>query len=476
MEPPLPVTANPLADQTICKNYPTAITASGTNVGYFHWPQLNQKSDVVVVVPTSTIDYYMEVFDKNGCPTGIKDTVRINVKEFTINVAKTDLSCSSTNDGSIALSITGGVAPFTYAWTGRSETTPTISNLTAGDYEVTVTDDNGNGCVLKDTIEIRSPASFTLEAAFRESQCINNNGKAEVIVKDAGGTVQTSGFSFVWAYNSSTAQQLEPVPAGDYEVSVTELAGAGCTKKLKVSVPEPTITLNLEAYDARCTVNDGFAEVSPQGGSTIYTYLWSTGATTPRVENLSANVLPARYSVTVRDSYGCEASAQFDIAAPPSPLVVNTQKRDALCSFSDGIATALPQGGRVPYDYLWSTGATEQQLTNLAVGTHTVEVTDGNGCKQTASVIINNPPPLMSIAVESEDAVCSYNDGKALAIVNQGTPPYRYTWLPNTANTVSIDSVAVGDYTLAVTDANGCVQSTPFTIFPPFSLMALTLT
>ena len=141
---------------------------------------------------------------------------------------------------------------------------------------------------------------------------------------------------------------------------------------------------------------------------------------------------------------------------------------------TDGGAKVSVSGGTAPYSYVWSNGQIIFTAFNLAAGTYTVTVTDANGCSKVGSVTITNPP-LLVVTTSKTDVSCgNSNDGKASAVVLGGTPSYTYKW-SNNATTASINNLSAGTYTVTVTDANGCQQTSSVTILAP-TLLSVTFT
>jgi gliding motility-associated-like protein len=131
-----------------------------------------------------------------------------------------------------------------------------------------------------------------------------------------------------------------------------------------------------------------------------------------------------------------------------------------------GSANITVAGGTSPYNYLWSNGATSEDLTNVSTGTYTLTSTDANGCSATTSVVISQPSTPLSIALSESPATCGLNNGSAQAIVTGGTPIYTYIWSPNSAGqtTPTINLLNNDIYTVTATDANGCTIFSSITV------------
>lgn len=158
--------------------------------------------------------------------------------------------------------------------------------------------------------------------------------------------------------------------------------------KLESSSP-CNITLALSKTDATCTgCNDGTATVTPNGGTTPYTYLWNNSATTSAITGLFAGT----YSVTVADAAACTKTDAIAVNQPGCNITLSLSKIDATCNgCNDGTASVIPSGGIAPYSYLWSNGKTTQTITGLLAGTYSVTVTDAAACTKSGSISVNQP-------------------------------------------------------------------------------------
>ncbi len=166
----------------------------------------------------------------------------------------------------------------------------------------------------------------------------------------------------------------------------------------------------------------------------------------------------ARVNTTVLDS----PDVEFDFAEP-------------LCySFSDASITTTVSGGLAPYTYLWGdvAGSTTPGLNNISAGMYYLTVTDANLCTKIDSIEVTQPEELIVQITNQINAGCyGYSDGSALAETTGGTPDYTYLW-DDTAGTVTelVENLAIGDYSVVVTDLNACTATAAITITQPDTL------
>uniref|UniRef100_UPI001A957D60 T9SS type B sorting domain-containing protein n=1 Tax=Desertivirga arenae TaxID=2810309 RepID=UPI001A957D60 len=219
----------------------------------------------------------------------------------------------------------------------------------------------------------------------------------------------------------------------------------------------------------------GAIDITISGGTGPYTFAWSNGATTENLTGLAAGT----YTLTVTDKNGITTTASATITEPSALLAaVVTSKTDVTVKgASTGAIDISVSGGTSPYSYAWSNGATTEDLTGLAAGTYSVTVTDKNGITTTASATITEPSALLAAVVTSKTdiTVKGASTGAINITVSGGTAPYTYSW-SNGATTEDLTGLAVGTYTLTVTDKNGITETATVTINEPSALLAAVVT
>jgi hypothetical protein len=317
----------------------------------------------------------------------------------------------------------------TYNWapaTGLSSTSvanPMAAPSATTTYTVTVTD--GNGCTRTDMVTVNVNPSP-----------IENLG-ADVI--QCGGTVvldaQNPGSSYLWN-DASTNQTLTASTTGNYYVTVTN--GSGCSKTDSVSItinPVPVVALGADQ-----TVCDSLVLNAQNPGDS---YMWNTAATTQTLTVINTG----SYYVVVTDPSGCTNSDTISVTINPSPVV--TLGSDT--AFCQGNSTVL-DAGNPGSTYLWSDASTSQTLTVTTAGTYYVTVTNGFGCSKSDTIAITvNALPV--VALGNDTTLC----GGPL-LLDAGNPGSAYVW--NNASTAqTLSASATGNYSVVVTDGNGCSNS-----------------
>ncbi|OEK07022.1 hypothetical protein BFP71_05025 [Roseivirga misakiensis] len=420
--------------------------AGGTGPYNFAWSNGESTEDISNLAPAT---YAVVVTDANGCSTTENFTITEPLP-LAINYQANDVSCFGADDGSIELTVTGGTLPYTYSW-GNGESTKDLSNLSGGDYEITVRD--ARGCLLSTNITIGAPtAALSATATTTNALCFGQpDGKIELNV--VGGTAP---YNYTWS-NGSNQKDLINAFAGTYGLTITDASGCVFTQTYEIEEPAE-LAIDFDATSTSCFGDsDGSVLVTPSGGIGPYSYIWSNGSTSKDLINIGGGT----YNLTIIDANNCSITRSV-VVGDSRDLTVEIQKRDVLCrGESSGFISLDVTGGSGSYTYTWSTGDAERQLNDLAAGVYEVVISDAGGCSTTASVVISEPAEALTVALTDFEDLRCFGDESALirAIPSGGIAPYTYLW-SNGARTNQITGLGAGEYSVVVTDANGCaVQS-----------------
>ena len=197
---------------------------------------------------------------------------------------------------------------------------------------------------------------------------------------------------------------------------------------------------------------NGTATINGFGGSLPYSFIWSTGATTQQISNLSTGT----YTVTVTDNNSNSSQTTFSILFPQA-LIVNSVIKDESCFGIDGAVELAISGGTESYNILWSNAETESIIDGLSAGIYSVTITDYFGCSTSGSYTVNydslNAPFTVSELIFTES--CFGNDGSISLYYAGGNSPHNVLWSNGSTSDVIIN-LSQGIYTASVTDANGC--------------------
>jgi hypothetical protein len=277
---------------------------------------------------------------------------------------------------------------------------------------------------------------------------------ASIEIEGTGGTAP---YSYFWGTGSNDPLIIDLGP-GSYDILMFDASGCIAKDTFIIIGPDeilPNVTLQHEsAPDA----DDGTAEANPTGGTPPYSYMWSTGATTPDIVDLT----PGSYGVTITDVNECQIYYYFDIDPYDCDISGTVQGPSILCPGETDNYTAMGQNGTPPYSYLWSTGASGNSIS-VASGNYSLTITDDEGCTSEESLSIDEFPPIIVDTVEIIHATGSEANGSVEVDVFGGTPPYAFSWRMDDEEVSDmedlIDAIA-GDYQLIVLDIEDCAVIT----------------
>lgn len=266
----------------------------------------------------------------------------------------------------------------------------------------------------------------------------------------------STGLTFLWSTGDTTSS-LFNVPPGNYNLTITETAtGNRCTRDYTIQ-PSFSGLATINSYSVSCHGRtDGSAAVTIQGGYGAYKYLWSNGASSDSIANLSAG----NYFVDVTDTiFNCLQHIDFTITEPGTFLSGFISSNPTCFGYSDGMAMINVIGNPNNYTYLWSNGGTMQFIINLPDTTYTVTVTDLNGCSMNDTIVLQQPSQLSLTAITTN--VCdSASNGTIQAQTSGGTPAYQYSLDGlNYFSNPLFSSLPAGNYVSYTKDANGCIDS-----------------
>lgn len=413
--------------------------------------------------------YSVTVTDANGCTATTGATV-LDGEQLLISTVVNSETCGGANNGSATVSVQTGTPPYNYIWSSTPvQSNAQAVNLAPGQYVVTVID--GLGCAQTDIITVNAGPPIDVTVTSTNVVCLGENqGTAEVFSIANGSGV----YSYLWSPGGATSSAIDSLYDGDYTVVVSD--NQGCTGSATATVADgPQILANASHTDATCNyTTDGTATVAPSGGLAPYIVVWSDPAsqTTFTASSLAAG----NYTVTITDANGCTTIYTETVEAP-LPLDVVGFGTDVNCfNGTDGtVSVSVVNGNPADYNYLWNNpnASSTATVTGLQAGTYTVTVSDNNGCVETESVTIGQPTQL-TVLMDSGDATCGNgSDGFVNATVSGGTPVYNFQWsLNNGPNANGLDDVSPGNYTVTVSDANGCTVVGSATIGAPPVLLA----
>jgi len=405
--------------------------------------------------------YSVTVLDATGCAQVLTNlTVIDQASNFSLSpLSILPVSCHAAADGQVAVLVNNGTPPYQFSWSAPVGLHPNVPvprdtafGLSGGDFRVTVTDAAGCTAVSE---------WYNIEEA--PALQLNLNGITNIVCKgDSTGTIsaQVSGgvppYGFLWS-NGSTLAGLQNLPAGTYQLSVTDVRG--CTVvSAQATVHEPAAALQFVLNNLvpdKCGKNQGAISLTVTGGMPPHAYLWNNNAQTASLSNLP----PGMYQLTVTDNLGCvRVSPEYEIVQLAPPLSVSSVVVvDVACKGdSTGAVAPTVTGGTPAYQYAWSNGTSGGTLANIPAGTYTLTVSDAAGCFDFWTYSVGQPASALSAAWTSDSTA----GGWTVTLTPQGgTPGYDFVWDVATGGQIGpvATGLASGVYTVTVSDANDCV-------------------
>jgi gliding motility-associated-like protein len=439
---------------------------------------------IIYSIPTATYQGEIHIWD--GCYVGIGNNYSTNITGFT--------ACGNSTVGSAwiisadhqqinSTFIVNGGAPFQiglqedwYNYIGQNTAVTTGQNTS--NFQIQTSGDCYNWMVMglyfqttTCTTCVPMTSNMSLTSQGQDATCNVCNGTATV-TPNGGVPPYTYSWNTVPVQTTQTATGL---CAGQYIVTVSD--ATGCATDMDTIQINTIGGVGVTSTSAPVLCfggNTGSATATSSGGAPPFTFSWST---TPVQTNATATGLSAgTYTVTITDSQGCTDTSIIIITQPTQVTAVTNLISDALCFGSaDGSASVTPGGGTGSYSYAWSSipMQTTSTATGLAAGTYSVIVADANNCTATALVTINEPTAVTTQIV-FDPANCGLQDGQSTVNASGGTGPYTYSWSttpPQTGATAS--GLSAGNYTVTVTDANGCSSTIAVAVIDTANPVAL---
>lgn len=403
--------------------------------------------------------YSVAVKDAGGCTAVL--SVNITQPSQMVSWYSTQWLCSS-NNATATVGVANAAAPFNYSW-NNGQTTQTASGLIADNYTVTITD--SKGCTISQAINIIQPAVLAATVSGTNISC-NINGKASVTA--SGGTAP---YAYKWS-DGQVSPGISYIGAGGYTVTVTD--GNGCMATTNVTITSTSSVSALFTPSGGATVCAGtlvnFKNAGTPPGAGI-TYSWivlpaiASGTTTDfSYMFLTAGTYTVQHSVIT-------ASCSNNVNSPVTVINCNapavTATGNTVCQGGCTTVTSSGTGGITPYTYLWSSGATTQNINSCPVTTttYTVTINDSGGTTATSTAVVTVNPGV-TVSTTATNINCNGGTGSLTASVGSGTSPYLYNW-SNGQTSQTATGLTAGNYIVTVIDTKGCTSTTTTAIISP---------
>ncbi|MEL6697811.1 MAG: gliding motility-associated C-terminal domain-containing protein [Bacteroidota bacterium] len=451
------------------------LSVNGGTLPYsYNWSNGAQTKDLQNIAAGN---YQVTITDGKGCTT--VQNIQVTEPQAAVSLTSqiNNLTCHQSANGAIAVSTSGGTAPYTYQWLSASNTvlssdSASASNLSADTYQVIVTD--ANNCIYKDTFTVSQPDPLDLALTANEVNCFGQ-ATGSIASTSLGGT---NPYAFSWS-NGATTANLNNIPAGTYTLTLTDQNGCTENKTIDVIQPDTGVFIQSEVLAVGCFgASTGRIDVNTFGGTAPYTFAWSNSATTEDLDQIAAG----NYSLTITDAKGCIFTQNFQVTEPANPIsVIPSIQRVSCFGVADGNIGLQTSGGTTPYVYQWTDdqGQVLNQpsalVSNLTAGTYHVRITDVNGCILEDTYTIQQPDSLASNVSFTNISCFGGSNGTITLGTSGGTAPYQSVW-DHGATGTNLSGLSPGDYRVVITDQNGCQDEAAVTLTQPATAVMAEIT
>jgi len=410
-------------------------------------------------------EYFVSVEDPNSAcaPHEISYNLMAVGDILLENVTQNNATCGGILDGAISFDVTS-TTPTNIVWDDPALSGSNLTNLGAGTYNLTVTDEDG--CSLTESFEILNQTEIIL-IDFTENNpaCFGEMDGSIIDLQPDGGNV-AGDYNYAWNFDNQTTSDLVGVPAGAYSVSITD--DNGCENIFEFLLEDPDeFVVNIDAdntMDIECMGN-GLGEIALElvGGAGDFDYTWE-----PDVSNddIARDLPEGDYAVTVTDVNGCSATASYLLSSAVGFTATITVESGVGCGdqIDDGALSVEVDPPAGDYTYVWMDD-TGMQLspaataTGLTAGNYTVIVSDQDGCSTSAVETIDGAAPFSIEAASVVQPLCNgIEDGNlSITLMDANSASYTYQWSHDVnLDSDTADNLSEGIYTVTVTDAEDC--------------------
>jgi gliding motility-associated-like protein len=434
----------------------TVVASGGTGTLTYLWSNSQTSATINNLSPGQ---YSVTVRDASNCTVTSNATLIAGPAccNLSISATTTSPTCGAT-DGGINLTIVSGSGSYAYIWSNTA-TTEDLTNIAAGSYSVTITDNGQANCTRDTTINLTSANGPTISniSATNETCLGDNNGSATVTASGGTGIL-----SYLWS-NSQTTATITGLTPGNYLVTVTDAAGCIATGNVSlVAGPQCcNLTATIATTSTTCNAATGSitATIDNISGTAPFTVVITDINNSANTNSLTENVpvigfsglAGGTYTVVITDVNSCIYRDTVDVTEDNNTIVLNINATNISCfGLNDGAAQVIADGNSAPFIYNWSNTATTDLIDNLAAGTYNVTVTDQIGCFRVGTATITEPAPLV-VNLGNDLFLCN-GESATLDAANAGS---NYLWSTgDTTQTIVINTS--GTYSIEIVNNNSC--------------------
>jgi gliding motility-associated-like protein len=406
--------------------------------------------------------YTLTITDANGCVAQAPFVITEPTEVVVQTIESQNLTCYASHDGSISVYAGGGTGDLHYLWSDVGDGPENRINLSAGEYYLTVSDDNNCGTTAY--VALSQPEQLLIQMTTDYAVC--EGEPTPVRVNAFGGT---SPYHYIWnngngEFEAGTEISTLLTETTHYTAYVRD--SHGCVSDMQtmtVTVSPQMVIDSIMLRQIKCYGHcDGRAELAMRGGLPPLQYSW------PSDTYIYDGICSGAYTVTVADLIGCSVVGSFVITQPDDFVISRSMDSVSCHGGNDGEARIFVDGATPPYTYLWPNGNTTDILTASA-GSYIVTVLDSYGCRYTEEFNIPEPTAMMALPMNNV-TICNGQSAILTTQVTGGTPYYDYRWSgPDSATyngiRYEVSPTVTSTYRLTIYDSHGCsIEMSPVTV------------
>ncbi len=454
-----------------------SLTPSGGEMPYrFEWSNGATSAEIDML---SGGEYCVTVTDNNDCTRESCYTVT-SIPMSVASVATNPTSCFEGEDGSATIILANGVAPYAVSvspsgFTANISSDTIIIPLAVGTYTVFITDDQGSG--IEQEVTITSPTAVVVSETIVVSDTEDAECTGSISLMISGGT---GPYTVSWNLPALSGAQVEGLCAGVYEAIITD--ANGCVIE-PVSIEIGQLVESATATEVECPGDaSGTIDLAVSGGIAPYTFEWRLAGSMEVIsteEDLS-QLVAGEYTVTITDATGARLVRTYTVGTAigfslSTSIASNFNGFGVSCQGERDGRLVVQISGLGTYTYEWFRGdmlvGIDSVLANVGAGSYLVRVTSDAGCEQSSAVLNITEPAALSLQAEVQNVSCiEERDGRIIVSPQGGTAPYTYNW-SNGTTLAQAQFLRAGDYSVLVSDVNGCTAMADFTITSPPELL-----
>lgn len=420
--------------------------------------------------------YTVSLTDNLGCVRGQTFTVT-QPTSITLVPSVTNLSCNAVCSGAASVAASGPTTAISFTWLSTGPSVVSLSNSItaqcAGIYTIIAKDAVSPAtCVATQTINITQPPAFTVAAVTQSISCALTpcTGAATINASGSNGAPYT----YTWTPGGQTTSVVTSMCAGNYTVSVRD--PSNCVASATVSIIQPpTFTAGITTTSVNCNGScTGIINSSPTGGTAPYTFTLITPTGTLTTSPPYNTLCAGNYTLLIKDSSPATCAQVFTATIQQAPALVPSISTTSITCFNqcNGSLGGSAVGGTPTYSFTWNTPTgtvSGGSLSGRCAGAYTLTVRDANNCTVSATSTLTQPTDV-TVSIVSTSVTCfSACNGVLSGNVSGGTPGYTLSWSNGFTGNPDIN-LCTGNYTLTVTDQNGCVKTATSTVGTPSAI------